>query len=159
MQSIISFKAKVLLTQGQLCQLHSPPCPKTQPRGEQEDGDRSWGCFSISCSPPQSRGGWGRASHPQGGGSLTWQRLSSVETKRLTGGKRCDGLTLLCSLLTPQFVYFSSIPSISSVLAFSQHTHAHTHAHTHTHMHARTDKACRDRYKSLTLKRKSTKNS
>ena len=142
MQSIISFKAKVLLTQGQLCQLHSPPCPKTQPRGEQEDGDRSWGCFSISCSPPPNRGGWGRASHPQGGGSLTWQRLSSVETKRLTGGKRCDGLTLLCSLLTPQFVYFSSIPSISSVLAsFSTLTHTHMHTRIHTCTHAQTKPA------------------
>ena len=136
MQSIISFKAKVLLTQGQLCQLHSPPCPKTQPRGEQEDGDRSWGCFSISCSPPQSRGGWGRASHPQGGGSLTWQRLSSVETKRLTGGKRCDGLTLLCSLLTPQFIFLLFQVSLQSLppLAHSR-THTCTHAHAHASMH------------------------
>lgn len=87
-----------------------------------------------------------------------WQRLSSVETKRLTGRKGCDGLTLLCSLLTPQFVYFSSIPSISSVPAFSL-SHTRTHKCTHTHMHTRRDKACSGRYKSLTLKRKSTKKS
>ena len=35
MQSIASFNAKVLLTQGQLCELHTPPRPKTQPGGEQ----------------------------------------------------------------------------------------------------------------------------
>lgn len=70
---------------------------------------------------------------------MTWQRLSSVETKRLTGRKGCDGLTLLCSLLTPQFVYFSSIPSISSVLAFSL-----SHTRTHTCTHAETKPAAAD---------------
>ena len=35
MKSIVSFNAKVLLTQGQLCKLHSSPRPKTQPGGEQ----------------------------------------------------------------------------------------------------------------------------
>ena len=64
---------------------------------------------------------------------MTWQRLSSVETKRLTGRIRCDGLRLaVLSADSPVCLFFFYSKYLFSPCLLSTHTHTHTCTHAQT---------------------------